>query len=129
MKEWLDRRIIQIPCYYRLVLSQKDFDRELKRLKMNSTDYMKTPQSDAVCQFLECNSGKRIVLVCIREGLKCTPVEMYGLLIHEATHIWQDWCDHVGEYNPGKETEAYAIQSISQELIYSYNKQKKIKIC
>lgn len=128
MKEWLDRRVIQLPCYYRLVLSEKDFNAEMKRLKMNPVNYMPSKQADACCTFLECNDGKRMVLVCMRENRKATLVEVYGMLVHEATHIWQDWCEHVGEHNPGKETEAYAIQSISQELIASYNKQKRIKI-
>lgn len=126
--KWLDRRLIELPCYYRLVLTEKDFKSELKRMKMNHVDYIKNPQSHAVCQFFEGKDGKRIVLVCLREGMKFSAVEIYGLLVHEAVHIFQDWCEHVGENSVGKETQAYAIQSISQELILSYNQQMGIKI-
>jgi hypothetical protein len=43
-----------------------------------------------------------------------------GLLIHEAVHVWRYMKKCVGEDKPACEQEAYAIQRISQDLIYGY---------
>lgn len=43
-------------------------------------------------------------------------VEIAGILAHEATHVWQFICEHIGEDSPGLEIEAYAIQAIFQGL-------------
>ena len=47
-------------------------------------------------------------------------MEVAGLLIHEAVHVWQGYARDLGEDNPGDEQEAYAIQSIAQELLAEF---------
>jgi len=49
-------------------------------------------------------------------------LDICGLLIHEAVHVWQGWCEFYGETNPGDEQEAYAIQSIASELINDFSR-------
>lgn len=127
-KVWLDRRLVELPYYFRLCVTEKDFNAELKRMKIHPIPFLATPFADATCHFLENSNGKNCVIVCIGNHNKRTLVEIYGLLIHEAVHIWQGACELIGEHSPGKETEAYAIQSIAQELIASYNEQMGIKI-
>ena len=51
------------------------------------------------------------------------PPEVAGRLVHEAVHVWQRYCDHIGERRPGNEQEAYGIQSIAQELMQSFVEQ------
>lgn len=51
------------------------------------------------------------------------PIEIACFLVHEATHVWQEWCERVGEAHPGNEQEAYAIQRISQSLMYEFKRQ------
>lgn len=126
--KWLSRRLVELPYYFRLCITEKDFNAELKRLKIHPIAFLPTLHADAACHFLENKDGSSAVIVCIRTKEKRSLVETYGLLVHEAVHIWQGACDLIGEENPGKETEAYAIQSIAQELIASYNDQMKIKI-
>ena len=59
-------------------------------------------------------------MVCVDALDGRNGVEVAGMLVHEAVHIWQEWCDHYGETNPGREQEAYAIQAISQELMAEF---------
>jgi hypothetical protein len=47
-------------------------------------------------------------------------VEIAGILVHEAVHIWQEYCDFYGEDKPGREQEAYAIQFIAHELMTEF---------
>lgn len=43
--------------------------------------------------------------------------EIVEICVHESAHVWQFVCDEIGENAPGKELEAYALQSITVDLI------------
>ncbi|MHC3136273.1 hypothetical protein ACWPO0_10415 [Acinetobacter nosocomialis] len=47
-------------------------------------------------------------------------IEIYGLLLHEAVHVWQKVKKLMGEKEPSSEFEAYSIQSIAQDLFKMY---------
>ncbi|MFW6575186.1 hypothetical protein ACOCJL_12555 [Acinetobacter baumannii] len=47
-------------------------------------------------------------------------IEIYGLLLHEAVHVWQKIKKLMGEREPSSEFEAYSIQSIAQDLFKMY---------
>ncbi|WP_342371423.1 hypothetical protein [Acinetobacter sp. D009] len=46
--------------------------------------------------------------------------EIYGLLLHEAVHVWQKVKKLMGENEPSSEFEAYSIQAIAQDLFKMY---------
>lgn len=48
------------------------------------------------------------------------PIEVYGLLLHEAVHVWQQVRVLMGEREPSSEFEAYSIQAIAQDLFEMY---------
>lgn len=48
------------------------------------------------------------------------PIEVYGLLLHEAVHVWQKVRKLMGEKEPSSEFEAYSIQAIAQDLFEMY---------
>ncbi|KCY47724.1 hypothetical protein J715_3367 [Acinetobacter baumannii 1571545] len=50
---------------------------------------------------------------------------MYGLLLHEAVHVWQKVKKLMGEKEPSSEFEAYSIQSIAQDLFKMYEESEK----
>jgi hypothetical protein len=66
------------------------------------------------------NGGRRCALICIRDYEKYSGIEVAGLLVHEAVHIWQEILRNIGEENPSEEFEAYSIQSISQNLMAEF---------
>ncbi|MBI5940144.1 MAG: hypothetical protein HY859_06935 [Caulobacterales bacterium] len=45
------------------------------------------------------------------------PLEIIGLIVHEATHAFQKVCLDMGEDEPSCEFEAYSMQAITQQLI------------
>ncbi|MFI8146483.1 hypothetical protein [Acinetobacter sp. ABJ_C5_2] len=47
-------------------------------------------------------------------------IEVYGLLLHEAVHVWQKVKKLMGEKEPSSEFEAYSIQSIAQDFFEMY---------
>lgn len=126
--EWLNRSLLVGP-YLTLCTTEEMFRRALvKDLGFTKhVDFLSTPQSHATTHFLNDRSGKFAAVVCLgsTEGRK--PIEVAGLLVHEAVHVWQEHCKHIGEQNPGDETEAYAIQWISQQLFWEFVRQTSVQ--
>lgn len=105
------------PVPYGFVPSEKAWRAEMRGLKCHE----QYPASDARTTSFE-KAGNLRLYVTLNERLDSrNPVGIVGLLVHEAVHVWQGMCEHCGEDRAGKETEAYAIQLISSELIEAYS--------
>lgn len=118
---WLDRSL-NIGPYLHLCLHEDEFIECLDHInfpKSGRSDFL-NPNADATTHQFR-HDGKMYSLVCLgnTEGRDITIV--YGLLVHEATHVFQYACTEMGETKPGEEIEAYAIQWISQQLMWAYN--------
>lgn len=122
---WLSRRLIDGP-YLVLVLSEKDYHKAMAKFKVPTHSrgpWIAADSSDATTHVLQ-NPERGlgcVVALRVREGLSGTQIA--ALLVHEAVHIFQEWCAVHGEKSPSSEFEAYSIQSISQELMESYAEQ------
>lgn len=122
--KWLDRRTAAPGPYLTLVRSDADYLRALRTLGVKSAnDWIKTSHADATAHYLDNKDGQRCVIVAIRVTEKRTPIEIAGLLVHEAVHVVQDYFAWIGEHTPGSEQQAYAIQAVSQELMAEYARQ------
>lgn len=118
---WLNRRIAHPGPYLTLCLSEKEFEHAIKHLKIKEHfSWIRTPQADATAHHFSNPDGHSACVVCLRNYEGRDPVEVAGLLIHEAVHVWQEYCEWIGEQNPAREQEAYAIQAISQELLAEF---------
>ena len=84
---------------------------------MNDVDVFMSNGCDAQVNFYNDDS---LAIVQIGDTSKRTSVEIHGLLLHEAVHIWQRVRLRMGESNPSTEFEAYSIQSIAQDLFAMY---------
>lgn len=61
---------------------------------------------------------KQIVQLGNTEGID--PIAVVGLLAHESVHVWQAIQNYIGEKEPSREFEAYSIQRILQDLLWSH---------
>ncbi|NLS03615.1 hypothetical protein HGP14_09615 [Rhizobium sp. P32RR-XVIII] len=67
-------------------------------------------------------TDEAIILVVIHSAAERDALEVIMTIVHEAVHVWQFLCDHIGESKPGIEMEAYGIENISRSLIEAYCK-------
>lgn len=113
--EWCDRGIF--PIYYGFCPSEKAWKRQMKILDIKNSPY---PDVDGRCTtFDKTNNGlvsKRISIVTINERCDKNHLGVVGLIIHEATHVWQQVRDHMGEESPSVEFEAHSMEYIAGNL-------------
>ena len=111
-------------CSYSIALciDEKAFEKELRRLRVPGRDWplFVTGKSDATVHYFENATSGLIAIVCIRRRKGISLIQMHALMVHEAVHIWQAHREAIGEKKPGDESEAYAIQNISQALMQAY---------
>lgn len=118
---WLDRRVAAPGPYLTLVTSQDEFDAVLRHFKMPlGAPYLSSARADATAHFFDNQRGDSVAVVALGDTTDRSGVEVAGLLVHEAVHIWQTHRENIGETHPGREQEAYAVQSIAQELMAEY---------
>jgi len=128
---WLNRSLFQGP-HLALVTSQKKFDKALKHLKLKDCGEYCGAMGDATTHSYVDQDGQLCVIVGLRiDKEKASDfVDVVGLLVHEAVHVWQEVRSRlVYTIDPRRtggleaEFEAYAIQNIAQNLIDAYEKQ------
>ncbi len=115
---WLDRRIGAPGPYLALCLSQAELSTAMRKLKLPPPPFTFEGADATMHSFVGPNG--LCCIVCLGDMRDHNPVEIAGLLVHEAVHVWQAWCDDVGETHPGREQEAYGVQAIAQELMAEY---------
>ena len=123
---WCDRTLVLNPYYFGLVTSEAMYYEECDRLEIPKADqgvWISNDWSNATVSHFERAGHKPILIVAIRVDEGRTGIQIAGLLVHEAVHIWQKICRYIGEDNPSSEFEAYSIQWIAQELMESYTSQ------
>lgn len=124
---WHDRTLLSGP-YVTLALSEEQFHRALKHCKIPRKErgtWIATPQANATAHTFHKDSDLLcVVSLQLKPGIE--KASIYGLLVHEAVHVWQQFRRHIGEDAPSDEFEAYSIQAISQRLIDAYDKNQLI---
>lgn len=122
---WLSRNTLVTP-YLTLCLTEKEFLAVNKHLGEKSVPLWLPKNCGAVTHTYESNKDLTCIICLDRnEALKRDLHEVCGLLAHEATHVWQNLCESIGEKEPSREFEAYSIQMISQRLIEEYLRRTK----
>lgn len=120
--KWLNRHALLLP-YFTLCTSQKRFEAALKHLKKDPYKGVNEKQG-ATTHFFTNDHGDSVCIVCLFDFKGKDLEQLYALLAHEATHIWQELRESIGEKSPSHEFEAYVIQNICQELFYEFKRQR-----
>lgn len=126
---WCDRSLVVLPFYLALVISEADYYRECEEMKIPIADrgIWKREEANATTSFFpDCigTDGKKFKAVIVGiEPRDQDGIVAAGLLVHEAVHVFQKYCELVGESRPSLEFEAYSIQWIAQSLMWSYRDQ------
>lgn len=112
---WCDRG--WQPVHFGFCPTKKAWKREMKRMGCDEP----YPETDGRCTTFT-KDGKVVVIITLRDGSEKerSVCEVAGLLVHEATYVWQTIREDIGETHPSIEFEAYSIQAIFQELFSAY---------
>ena len=115
-------RCLLLGHHYALCTDEAAFKKELKRLNIPHKEWPEFMGNGHACtNTFDAETGGGIThIICIHRTKKKTRHQICALLCHEAVHVWQRFIKDIGETNPGDETEAYAIQHISQSLMEAY---------
>lgn len=100
---------------YTLVRNQDQFD--LMYDNIEDTDKFLSLGCSAQVDYYD-DGRECIVQLGETEGKSL--ITIYGLLLHEAVHIWQRTKLLMGEREPSVEFEAYSIQRIAQDLFFMF---------
>lgn len=64
---------------------------------------------------------KLVQIVTIGAHLDKMPIDtVVGIIVHEASHVFQHMCEEIGEDKPSPEFTAYTLQSMTQQLLKGY---------
>ncbi|MFZ3192808.1 MAG: hypothetical protein WA154_06345 [Moraxellaceae bacterium] len=105
--------------HYTLVRNQKQLDGVLDKSghALVFLDLQASAQVDSIQQ-----DGCCYCIVQIGDTSAHSATAVYGLLVHEAVHIWQAALKNMNESEPSKEFEAYSVQRIAMDLFYMYDR-------
>lgn len=120
---WCDRTLIHGPAYYGLCVTERALHATLRKLRIPREQwppFVGAPAAKATTYIFENPDGELVIVVTIKDWEKKTGIEVAGLLVHESVHIWQAIRRAIGEIEPSKEFEAYALQNISQSLMVAF---------
>ncbi|MBB5443275.1 MULTISPECIES: hypothetical protein [unclassified Paraburkholderia] len=115
--------LLDMPCHLALCVDERAYRREMRRLKIDEHPPFTINGKPATAHwFNHQQGGQNLAIVCVdRETLADrTGTQIAALLVHEAVHVFQNICEHLGEESPSREFEAYSIQRIAQNLMHMY---------
>ena len=113
--KWLSRTVLWGP-YLALTLSEDELNSVFSQLGAEQDAHK---YSTPCCVTLTKPRGMTSKLACViylPNVIDFHLSELMGIIVHECEHVKQELFDMMGEKHPGKETEAYAIQCISQTI-------------
>lgn len=125
MTQYMNTALVRSPVNYGLCLSEAAWRKELKKLEVRNHDshpFLHHTAGAATNKFTD-GEGNTVIVVTMHPMTDADIIEIHGILLHEAVHIWRMICKYICERKPSHEFEAYGIQSIAVNLMESYREQ------
>ena len=121
---WLSRALIYGP---RLLLCTDEiqFIKALKEIGQVRHEFLPDAEGMMTYTYINTDVGGIVCIICmdIDHWVKQPSLDTAMVLVHESVHVWQHFKDYIGEAEPSKEFEAYAIGNISRALMEAYCEQ------
>ena len=121
--KWCERKLIVGP-YMTLCFSEKEFRAAMRRIKAPEPFPPFVTEGYGATTHIVRTSRGLVTVIGIDIPKKCDLIEVHGLLLHEAVHVWQAFVRDINEDHPSDEFEAYSIQMLAQELFKAYRAAK-----
>ena len=104
--------------YYGLFLDSQEIKRFYEKHGIQDLGFV-SRKANGTTIMHKFDNGDAVALVCMHPSVGLS-VEICGVIVHEAAHVWQFICAEMGEDEPGHEFEAYSLQWIVHDLIEDY---------
>lgn len=105
------------PIEVALCLTDADWRKSLKAHVFTHTTPRAMPKSEGCLTRFTTEDHCVLLVVTFQRSMKLRDLwERASIVVHEATHVWQDTCTHIREPRAGEEIEACSIQWISNWL-------------
>lgn len=119
---WIDRG--WQPVFLGFCPSKKAWDAAMKEFKIEEPP--EYPVSSGCTQYV-CNdkTGEAAILVVLNGDDKQPLLNIIGLMVHEATHVFDFICEFINEDEPSREFKAYSIQMITMELLEAWRRTRR----
>ena len=114
---WGDRELITNPYYFTIVVTEKQFHKQMKRngiRKVNRPDWVAYKGGGTLHHLKRKERNIGIIAIDCVDKWSSDPAGIQGLMVHELTHLWQLIRDFYKE-KPSMEFEAYAMQGLYHE--------------
>lgn len=123
--KYCDRTLYLMRWKYCLVTTYDDYYHECLQLGVKRDEWGTPTAGSAACCtfFMPPHTDEKVCIVAILNWEEKSGIEIAGLLVHEAMHIWQREMRDIGEGTPSDEFGAYAVQSIATALMEQFWKQ------
>lgn len=127
--KWLDRRMNRLP-YFTLAGTDKLYREACAHIGVAyPTAWLPGHQYGAVTHFCKNQEGDTVLIVGMDILHHATStmdqVTILSMLVHEASHIVDEFFEGIGEHKPASEQRAYAMQYVTEELFAEYRRQKE----
>lgn len=113
--KWLEPHVT-FPVYLTVCTSDKQYRAVAKQLGCAEPGAWISEGANATLNTFTRPGKSPACVVCVHPRGKRTRPVYAALLVHEAAHVWQKMRREIGERNASDEFEAYALQSITQEI-------------
>lgn len=125
---WLARDVARPGPYLCLVLSPNELKAAVEHLADGGphVSLERFPKSGAKVTFYSKENDDDVAVVQMSEAAQQDePCTVAALLVHEASHVVDNYFEGLGEKHPASEQRAYAVQSVSQRLFYEYDRRMR----